>query len=186
MRKGGKNLIIEVSGKRLQTSRNFSAEEEGIQTIFNQCPTLSSIESHSDLEWILEEPELCLQVLLELQDLEEKVIVEWPEGEKFRINHRADISQFHIRIQKENDWFSFSGDLSLNDKKVIEMQSLLELLEQTPGKFVPMKDGGFMALTDSFRKQLDELRTYSDYSKSGYRFSPLIAPLLEWLLKPAA
>ena len=177
--KGGKSLIAEIEGKKLRTNRNLEEEESRLTELLRLCPTLYSSSSQSEHEWILEDIETCLEVLFELQTVAEKAIIEWPEGEKFKLKKQADISRFHIGIKKDNDWFSVNGSLDLGDKQVMEMQTLLELLDQTPGRFIKLDDGGFLALTDTFRKQLDELRAYSESTKDGFRFSPLIAPLIE-------
>lgn len=177
--KGGKSLIAEIEGKKLRTNRNLEEEELRLTELLRLCPTLYSSSSESEHEWILEDIETCLEVLFELQTVADKATIEWPEGEKFKLKKQADISRFHIGIKKDNDWFSVNGSLDLGDKQVMEMQTLLELLDQTPGRFIKLDDGGFLALTDTFRKQLDELRAYSEPTKDGLRFSPLIAPLIE-------
>jgi SNF2 family DNA or RNA helicase len=184
--KGGKNLIAEIAGKKYNTTRNLLEEEERLAEVLQLCPFLNSAESESEQEWILEDPETCLEVLLELQSLEDKIIIEWPEGEKFKLKNQAGISRFHIGIKKDNDWFSMSGSLDLGNKEVLEMQTLLELLNQSPGRFIKMSDGGFLALTETFRKQLDELQAFSEKTKDGLRFSPLISPLLEDMILESA
>jgi SNF2 family DNA or RNA helicase len=177
--KGGKNLITEISGKKLSTTRNLEEEDSRLRELLRLCPTLYSANSESEHDWILDEPETCLEVLLELQSIGDKAVIEWPEGEKFKLKKQADASKFSISIKKDNDWFSMSGSLDLGNKDVMEMQTLLELLGQTPSRFIRMNDGSFLALTDTFRKQLDEIRAFSEPTKGGLRFSPLIAPLLE-------
>lgn len=142
--------------------------------------------SDSDLDWILDDTESCLQELIELQDAGELVVIEWPEGEKLRVRGRGGISGFHMNIKKENDWFSLSGELELENGEIMEMRKLLELLEQTPGRFIKISDGTFIALTEKFKKQLDELRSYSESSRSDLRFSPLVAPLIDEMAAQAA
>ncbi len=177
--KGGKILIAEIEGKKLSTTRNLLEEEMRFSELLRLCPTLQSISLVSEYEWILEEPETCLEVLSEIQTIGDIAVIEWPEGERFRIKKQADISKFHMGIKKDNDWFSVNGTLDLGNKDVIEMQVLLELLGQSPSRFIKMSDGSFLALTATFRKQLDELQAFSELTKDGLRFSPLIAPLME-------
>ena len=120
-----------------------------------------------------------MEVLSEIQTIGDIAIIEWPEGERFKIKKQADISKFHMGIKKDNDWFSVNGTLDLGNKEIIEMQVLLELLGQSQSRFIKMNDGSFLALTATFRKQLDELRAFSESTKEGLRFSPLISPLME-------
>jgi hypothetical protein len=59
------------------------------------------------------------------------------------------------------------------------MQQLLELLDKTPSRFIPLGDGQFLALTQAFRKRLDELRAFSEKHSKGIRFHPLATLGLE-------
>jgi SNF2 family DNA or RNA helicase len=70
----------------------------------------------------------------------------------------------------------------LDDNLVLDLQQLLELLEKTPSRFIPLADGQFLALTQEFRQRLDELRTFSEKQGKGRRFHPLAALALEDVL----
>ncbi len=169
---GGETVIAEIEGKRLQTKRNLSEEKQLAHAVVTACPTLTSTEEE-DGEWVIENPEDCLELLLELQALGDRVVLEWPEGEKLRVKYQADLKDFHLAIQRQQDWFAVTGELSLESDLVLSMQQLLVLLEQTPSRFIPLGDGQFLALTQSFRKHLDELRTIAEKQGKGMRVHPL-------------
>jgi SNF2 family DNA or RNA helicase len=119
---------------------------------------------------------------MELQDLGDRAVVEWPEGEKMRIAHRVSLGSFKVRIQRQRDWFAATGEIQLGEDQVIDMQRLLELLQASPGRFVKLADGQFLALTQEFRKRLEDLRSFSEPSGAGVRFHPLAAAALEeWI-----
>jgi superfamily II DNA or RNA helicase len=178
---GGKTVISDIDGKLLRTNRDLDQERRLAEKALTACPMLASLGESIDAlwEWKLAEPEDCLEVLLELKALEKEVIVKWPEGEKFRIRQQADINRFFMSVNKQKDWFSVSGELKLDDGLVLSMDRLLSLLENAPGRFVPMEDGQFLALTREFRKRLDELSAYSKKSGDSRRFHPLAALSLE-------
>ncbi|WP_341531346.1 DEAD/DEAH box helicase (plasmid) [Nostoc sp. UHCC 0302] len=175
---GGETVIAEIDGKRLQTKRNLSEERQLAKAAVAACPTLMRTEEQ-DGEWAIEDPEDCLELLLELQALGSKVVMAWPEGEKLRIGHNADLKDFNLSIQRQQDWFAATGELKLNNDLVLDMQQLLELLEKTPSRFIPLGDGQFLALTQAFRKRLDELRMFSEKHSKGIRFHPLATLGLE-------
>jgi len=52
-------------------------------------------------------------------------------------------------------------------------------LDKTSSRFIPLGDGQFLALTQEFRKRLDELRSFSENHGKGVRFHPLAALGLE-------
>jgi SNF2 family DNA or RNA helicase len=171
-------VIAEIDGRRLQTTRNLQEEKQQANHILSTCPTLMNAEEE-DGEWIVTDPENCLELLLELQTLEESIVVEWPEGEKFRVSHQAGVNHFKMSIQRQNDWFAASGELTLDDHLVLDMRRLMELLNQTPSRFVPLGNGQFLALTQTFRQRLDELRSLTEQHGNGVRFHPLASVALE-------
>ncbi|MEH2434793.1 MAG: DEAD/DEAH box helicase [Nostoc sp.] len=175
---GGETVIAEIDGKRLQTRRNLPEEKQLAKAAIKACPTLTRTEEQ-DGEWVIADPEDCLELLLELQALESSVVIEWPQGEKLRVSHNADLKDFNLSIQRQQDWFAATGELKLNNDLVLDMQQLLELLEKTPSRFIPLGDGQFLALTQAFRKRLDELRMFSEKHSKGIRFHPLATLGLE-------
>lgn len=181
---GGTTVIAEINGKRLQTTRDRHAEKRLARAAVAACPTLNRLEE-TDGEWLVEDPQDCLELLLELQALGEAVVLEWPEGEKLRISHHASLDQFQLSIKHERDWFAASGQLQLDDKLVLDMQRLLELIQQTPSRFIRLDDGQFLALTEEFRRRLDELQVFSEKHGKGVRFHPLAALALQDLVDAA-
>lgn len=175
---GGTTVLAEIDGKRLQANRNLKEEKMLAEAVIADCPTLANYQEEEN-EWIIEDPEFCLELLLELQNLGDRIILEWPEGEKMRISHSGDFGNFRMSINRSNDWFAAEGELRLSDDKVIGMQQLLQLLDTTPSRFIPLGDGQFIALTQQFRKRLDEFRRLSEQHGKGARFHPLAAVALE-------
>ena len=169
--KGGAMVIAEIDGKRLQTTRNLKQEKQLKKEIIAACPILTRYEPQ-DGEWLIEEVEDCLELLLELQELKDKAVIEWPEGEKLRVSHNADKEDFQLKIKRQRDWFAVDGELKLDENLVLDMQHLLELLEQSPSRFIRLKDGQFLALTREFRQRLDELRAFTQRNGKGLGFHP--------------
>ncbi|HEY9763375.1 MAG TPA: DEAD/DEAH box helicase [Trichocoleus sp.] len=178
---GGETVIAEINGKRLQTRRNLKKEKTLAAAVVKQSPVLTEWEDE-DGEWSIGEPEACLNLLLELQNLGDQVVVEWPEGEKLRVSRQVNINQFKMNIKQQRDWFAASGELQLDDDQVLDIQRLMELLEQFPGRFIKLGEGQFLALTQEFRKRLDDLRAFSEKHGKGVRFHPLAALAMEdWI-----
>ncbi len=176
--KGGSTVIAEIGGKRLQTNRQMTEEQQLAEEVIKSCSILTRYDAQ-DGEWLIEEPEDCLTLLLELQTLEGQVMIEWPEGEKLRVTHQAGMSNFQMQINRQNDWFAASGELKLDENLVLDMENLLVLLEQTPSRFIPLGDGQFIALTQQFRQRLDELRAFGSKQGNSLQFHPLTSLVLQ-------
>jgi superfamily II DNA or RNA helicase len=176
--KGGETVIAEVAGNRLQTQRDLKDEKRRAKEIATTCPTLQAIEPEKG-EWQLETPTECLELLLELKELGDRVILEWPEGEKFRLARQVGLADWNLNLRQQKDWFEASGDVKLDEGKVIDMRQLMALLDQTSGRFIQMADGQFIALTEEFRRRLKELGRFSQAHGKGLRFHGLAAMALE-------
>jgi len=176
--KGGETVIAEIEGKRLQTTRNLKLEQELASSAITDCPTLSA-QTASDGEYVIEDPETCLELLLELQELGDRAIIEWLQGQKFKIKQQSGLGDLRLTIQRQNDWFAAGGELKLSEDEVMDMQRLMELLGQTSSRFIPLGDGEFLALTQALRTQLDNLRSLSEKHGKTQRFHPLAAMALE-------
>ena len=131
---GGEMVVAEVGDKRLQTHRDLKAEQKLARAVENACPTLKRVEDEAG-EWLIGDPEDCLELILELQDLGDKAVIEWPEGEKMRVTDRIGLQQFQkcrfLPVAAGN-WFAATGELQIGDNEVLDMQRLMELLEGFP------------------------------------------------------
>jgi len=181
---GAANVIAEVGGQRMQTQRDLKAEERMADAVDEASPTLSRL-ADSDRQWLLGDPEDCLQVLLDLKPLQERgdVIMEWPDGEKLRVTREIHVDQLRMKIRGKTDWFEVSGGLQLDDDLVLDMKRLLELVNTTSTRFIPLEEGRFLALTKEFRKRLEELDAYAEKKGKDVRLHPLAALAMQDLLK---
>ncbi|MFM8331744.1 MAG: DEAD/DEAH box helicase [Candidatus Methylumidiphilus sp.] len=177
---GGAGLIADIGGKRLQTLRDLKQEREQAGEVLALCPSLGGkAEETQEWQWLAADAESSLDVLLELHGLGEAARVEWPQGEKFKMLGQANLNRFSLKLQQQRDWFSVSGELTLDNGEVVNMQRLLELTANSRSKFIRLDENRFLALTDAFRKRLDDLRAYSDQHGKDQRINILALPALE-------
>jgi SNF2 family DNA or RNA helicase len=84
-----------------------------------------------------------------------------------------------LRLQQQRDWFSVNGELKLYTGEVLNMQRLLELTAGSKSKFIQLDENRFIALTESFRRRLDDLRSYSEKHGKEQRLNLLALPAIE-------
>ncbi len=163
---GVENIMAEVNGRRLQTRRDLGLEEKKARDIEELCPIFDlamDLEQEKEREWHLQDPDDCLQALLELQAIRDKVVVEWPEGEKLRISHQASMENLNLKIRtNRHNWFALSGQLELDQDHVLELRELLAKARMATGRFIEIGDGQFVALTQEFKKRLEDVLVYSE------------------------
>ncbi|WP_404358523.1 DEAD/DEAH box helicase [Methylotuvimicrobium sp. KM1] len=177
---GGASVFTEIDGKPLQAKRDLKLEKMRCEEVLSACSALAEAERDDGGEYLLEDPEHCLELLLQVQSLPpDRVLLEWPEGVKFRLLEHSTGSGFSMQIKRDNDWFALQGELQVNEDTVIDIRQLLGLLGNRQGRFLQLQDGQFIALTDEFRRRLDDLKAYADLTGKKVRINPLAALTLE-------
>ncbi|MCI5132250.1 MAG: ATP-dependent helicase, partial [Candidatus Electrothrix sp. EH2] len=186
---GVANLMAEVNGRRMQTRRNLLLEEEKAREVEESCPILDlavDLEQENDREWHMLDPEECLQALLELEEIRDRVVLEWPEGEKLAVRRRAGVNQLNLNIRtSQQNWFALSGHVKVEQDEVIDLKSLLDKIQESHSRFIPLGKGHFLALTQEFRDRLEDLLQFGnskgskDSREDEIQVHPLAALALE-------
>jgi SNF2 family DNA or RNA helicase len=89
----------------------------------------------------------------------------------------------HLRlaIKSNKDWFAASGELQVDEGKVIDLRTLLEMMEKSHGRFVELGENRYLALTDELHRRLQEVSAYGELTADGVRLHPLASFALEEL-----
>jgi len=178
---GEATLIGLLDGQRTTTTRDLKAEEKEVKVLRSKVEILGKKRPHQGI-WTLEDTEECLELLLQLDPLlrSEDIVLEWPRGEKLRVSNVVNTDQLRINIHGRGHWFEVSGELPVDEEKVLTMQELLALSERGE-QFVEISPGQFVALTRAFRSRLQEVDGLMNAPKKGgpVQIHPLAAPALE-------
>ncbi len=173
---GGSTVLAEIDRKQLQTTRDFAQEKQYLEQVLDNCPGLY----HTvNAKWILDDVEMALEALLQLQALDDFAVLEWPKGKAIKVSRETGFSQVQFSVRKEKDWFSVSGEIQVDDDRVMEVQSLMGLLAATPGRFLKLEDGQIITLTQELRQRLDDLSGLGEAHGDNLRFHPLAAQALD-------
>lgn len=174
----GKNVIARVKGVQMKTTRDLEIEKERVTDLINECPTLATVEENQ-WEWHFPGLEESLELIQELGARGEGVVLEWPEGKPFELVGKVSFDHCRLNIKGEQDWFAMTGEVMVDERLTLEMGMLLEYLEKSTTRFLEIKPGQFVELTQAFRKRLQALDRYSFRHGKGVRFHPLAALALE-------
>ncbi|MFZ1413268.1 MAG: DEAD/DEAH box helicase [Defluviicoccus sp.] len=181
---GGRSVLAMVGGRRQRANRDLDGERAAATALVAACPTLQRIGDDGH-EWLIEEPESCLDLLLELQECGQPVGIEWPEGKPLRVSGPISPARLSLKVNRARDWFHLTGSLTIDEDLVLDMSDLLERLGRAPGRFIPLDDGRFVTLTTAFRKQLERLRTVSETDRDGRRLSAFSSVAVRDLIEDA-
>jgi SNF2 family DNA or RNA helicase len=175
---GGETVLAELEGKRVQTRRDLRLEVRRAADAVNTLPYLPESDE-SECEWLIPAPDHALEVLLQLQALGDAVRLAWPEGARFKVRQEATPSNCTLRIREAKDWFELDGEIRLNEGRTVDLRQLVEMARDGHGRFVPLGDGEFLALSAQLRKRIDEVSAFADQHGKGFRFHRLAAGVFE-------
>lgn len=182
---GGTEVYATVAGKRSRASRDLAEETRRYKAAVASCRTLQQA-AWDRSGWTVPDPLDCLELVDELNGLGDAVKVVWPKGETLGIPHRATSDHFSVKIRQSRDWFTIDGKLELDSGLVLSLRELLDHMENASGRFVRLGKKDFIALSDRFRRHVEELGAYVDRHGKGMRFHSTRAHALEALVGDAA
>ena len=181
---GGHSVLASIGGQQVRARRDLDAEVAARRALVLACPTLDSCGAGQGHEVMVEGLEPCLDLLLELQARTDTVVLEWPEGRKLTVG-AAGAQPMRFKVRQVRDWFTVEGSVSVGEDEVLEMRFLLDRLDRAQGRFVPLGDGRFVALTHRLQTQLRQLAAVSEADKTGQRVHALGAAAVGDLLEEA-
>lgn len=176
---GRQKLVTEHYGKKFQTKRDLVEEAQKQRDILQYSVLEALDEDDYDDEFVIEDPQNCLELLEQLRELGDEVVIAWPEGEALRVESRIDSSSMRLNINKSDDWFQLDGTLQINDDLVLTLRQIMELSKNGSGRFIELGDGEFVALTKQLQKKLSALHSLSEDHNGEMRVSRLAALALD-------
>ena len=183
--KGGKVVYGILDGEKCQAIRNINIENTNAITLNNdialsmECDLLEEPVTFSD-------PYQCLNLLEILNQHPNIAVVEWPEGERFRMKKSASFANLNLRIKGKGQWFELEGELNIDETTVLTLKELLEMSRKSKGRFLELKKGEFLAITAGLKKQIDELEAFATIDKKGVSINRFASHALEELTSQAA
>ncbi len=181
---GGAVVFASLDGQSVRTRRDLVAEKEAVTRLTRQCPELGSRPTERQ-PLNLPDPAQCLELLASLDHAGARC--KWPKGQPFRIVAHATTPSLSLTVKSGEQWLEASGKLAVDEQRVMDLKRLFALLEANPdSRFLQLDDGEFVALTQSFRRKLDDFRSLAQAGAEGaMRLNPLQALALDDLLEEA-
>lgn len=168
---------IMMNGTSQRVSRNLVQERKSADALINSIEPLF-LENKGDDEWHFYEPEKVLETLSNLQAHQDDVRLFWPNGQKFSVSPPIDSKSLSLQVKGNLDWFSLEGNIKIDEKTVIDLKTLLELIGTETPRFIPIGNSQFLALTDRFKQLLSEIKALSQSERGNLKIHTLSFPAI--------
>jgi SNF2 family DNA or RNA helicase len=163
--KGGKALMANHNGERLQVTRDIPSEIQNADRLLADIQTIEGFDINDGII-TFGNPLDALDLLDILKKHSDIAIVEWPEGERLKVRYSANFENLTLRMKSGIDWFELQGEMQLDEETVISVGRLLELVKKSHGRFVELAEGEFIALSEQFKRRLTELSAFTTTAKN--------------------
>lgn len=182
---GRERLMAAVRGETLSTRRDLDAELASVAEVFAALPQLVALSPPGgEYTWSLDDPEDALAVVEALPSLLAVQAVEWPRGKALRVLP-ADLPQLGVQIESRGAWYRLAGELRVAEGLVLELGKLIDWTAGHAGRFVPMGQGVYVALTQVLRGRLRDLAGVGERVPDGIRVPQMATPWLDDVLAGA-
>jgi SNF2 family DNA or RNA helicase len=163
--------------------RDFKAEKAAAAALLDRLPQFAGLDgAECDWTWPVVDPQACLEVIDSLEELRGMVPIEWAKNARPITTRRADVGAMRVQVSTAGDWFALSGQVEVEPGTLLEMTALLERWDERRGRFVPLGDGRWLALSRRLQQRVEEMRALAHAeSREGLRLhslAPLAAPQL--------
>ena len=162
--------MIHGDGGLVRVVRDLASERARKGRLLERCPILASL-PQDGAESVTRDLETSLELLVELQEAASDpavdLVIDWPEGQSLRAPVVRGVPNVQMRVKGDSAWLSVEGDVRVDESRVVAMRDLVANASRAKGRFVPIGEEEYIALTDSLRKKLDALARMQRLSKDG-------------------
>jgi len=155
---GAPTLLGHVDQAFVQADRDLEAERRATEHLLGACASLSANEV-ADYAYELFDPLECLELVSALKELESRVHVEWPMGKPLRLRGKVSRKSLRASISRASDFFLATGSLEVDSELSLELEELLGLAGDSPGRFLRLENGDYVEIERDLRETLEALVT---------------------------
>jgi SNF2 family DNA or RNA helicase len=159
--RGGKMLIANKDGARMQTQRDLKLELQNYEKLMSGIQTIASINIDDNDLITFDDPLDALELIDLLQQNKDLAVVEWPEGEQLKVREKHyGPADMRISVKSGIDWFNLESDLTVDERIVMSVGDMLERIRndrRSHGVFVELSNGEFIRISKELKQYLTGL-----------------------------
>lgn len=181
---GAAHIIGIMNGERCQATRDLDKEKANYTRLLELIQQAVAQEIDDD-HIIFSDPLDCLQLLEVIHEHPDIAVSEWPEGEKLRIRKVVTTRRMALTVKSNRKWLECQGELKVDEDMVLSLKELLDNTVQHRSRFIPLKNGSYLALTKKLYRQLQEMNSFSIADHESVKIQHMAAHMLDEMLEEA-
>ncbi len=175
---GRPRMIAAVRGETVAVQRDLEAERRHLGAVLDACPQLAAA-AIGEAEYALDEADDALAVIETLPRLQQAVAaLDWPAGRAVSVAS-AGLGQLGVQVRSQRDWLAVDGGIQIDEALVLGLAQLLQWHANGRGRFVPLGEGRYLALTQELRARIADLAAVAELQQGQVKLPPLAAGWLD-------
>ena len=174
---GPVEVLYQSNNEMRRMGRNPQLELDRANEIVEKCPLLGATAPTEEWTWVLN-ANAAYELSLQLRDVTALCRIQWPEDQKYVCRRTLTLGNVSLRTNSYQDWFGVSGEVKLEDSDAtISLQELIQNAVVEHKRFIALDDGQVVALSDTLRKNLEDLHRLGEMvggEKGHLRISPFL------------
>jgi SNF2 family DNA or RNA helicase len=175
---GVMSATVERDGKVVQLVRDATLELESVRALTRRLQLVN----HADLtpwKYSLNDFEEILDTLDSAESAvrDDELTLVWDERSVQHMTLLGSVSPNNVRVDvsRQRDWFNLNGTFQLNDREMSLNDVLSALDGQRRGRYLEVKPGEWIQVSDQFRRRLTVLRDSMHPNRSKLQFDATTA-----------
>ncbi len=182
---GRARLVAALAGETVGAQRDLAQERAHLDAVLDACPQL---EPQAGAEWLIDGADEALAVIEQLHTLAAAGLaiaaLDWPAGKTVRVDTAA-LPQLQVNVRSATDWLALQGGVQVDERLLFSLQQMLDWSRTGTGRFIPLGEGRYLALTQELRTRLDELAAVVDVQRGEARVPVVAAAWLDAVMDGA-
>ncbi|HEX6245478.1 MAG TPA: DEAD/DEAH box helicase, partial [Polyangiales bacterium] len=154
--------------RSVRALRDLSDERQRLTRLLDECPSLAP---DAVREQRIDDLERCLELLSELRAATDVVLL-WAEGGRLALAGERGVGDLRVTLRSVESWLTAEGELEVDALTRLQLRALLDA-RQRRGRFIPLDDGRYLALTMELARTLDLLAPLAQPHADELRLHPL-------------
>lgn len=175
---GRKEIIDSIAGSQVKVERDLDGERATYTMLCDALDNVNGVDLYED-EY---RGSLTIEAVLELmswaQAHSDLVAIDWLQGKPMQLKQAAG-SSWNVGLKSHNGWFDIEGDVRIDNDTVLTMAQMLDMVQQSKGKYLRLTDDLFIAIDKKLRRQLERIEAMAVRNRNRLQISQINAAMLD-------
>ncbi len=175
---GRKEIVDIIAGAQVRIDRDLDGERAAYERMCDALDNVNGVDLYDDEFRASLSIEAVLDLISWARAHPDTLVIDWMQGRGVQVKQAAG-SSWNVSLTSNNGWFDIEGEVRIDDETVISMARLLEVLQNSKGRYLRLDDGLFINIDKKLRRQLERIEALTVSNRNKLQISQINAAMLD-------